>query len=67
VESEAEVEKCAWNLDYYAENAESHLKTETRDSNATESYVQYTPMGVVLPLCPGTIRSGRSFALPPRP
>ncbi|MBN2320328.1 MAG: NAD-dependent succinate-semialdehyde dehydrogenase [Acidobacteria bacterium] len=52
VESEAEVEKCAWNLDYYAEHAESHLKTETRDSNATESYVQYTPLGVVLAIMP---------------
>ncbi|MBN2243203.1 MAG: NAD-dependent succinate-semialdehyde dehydrogenase [Acidobacteria bacterium] len=51
-ESEAEVEKCAWNLDYYAENAESHLSTETRASNATESYVQYTPLGVVLAIMP---------------
>jgi len=52
VESEAEVEKCAWNLDYYAENAESHLKTEPRDSNAKESYVQYAPLGVVLAIMP---------------
>lgn len=52
VESEAEVEKCARNLDYYAETAESHLKTEMRDSNAAESYVQYTPLGVVLAIMP---------------
>lgn len=52
LESEAEVEKCAWNLDYYAENAESHLKTDVRDSNATESFVQYTPLGVVLAIMP---------------
>jgi acyl-CoA reductase-like NAD-dependent aldehyde dehydrogenase len=52
VESEAEVEKCAWNLDYYAETAESHLKAEMLDSNATESYVQYTPLGVALAIMP---------------
>ncbi len=52
LEAEAEVEKCAWNLDYYAETAESHLKAEMLDSNATESYVQYTPLGVVLAIMP---------------
>jgi len=52
VESEAEVEKCAWNCDYYAENAEQFLRDEPRASNATESYVQYVPLGVVLAIMP---------------
>ncbi|MEJ2111965.1 MAG: NAD-dependent succinate-semialdehyde dehydrogenase [Acidobacteriota bacterium] len=51
-EAEAEVEKCAWNLDYYAENAESHLKPRTRTSNASESYTQCTPLGVILAVMP---------------
>lgn len=52
VESEAEVEKCAWNCDYYAENAERFLGDEPRISNASESYVQYTPLGVILAIMP---------------
>ncbi len=52
VESEAEVEKCAWNCDYYAENAERFLWDEPRASLAAESYVQYTPLGVLLAIMP---------------
>jgi acyl-CoA reductase-like NAD-dependent aldehyde dehydrogenase len=52
VESEAEVEKCAWNCDYYAENAERFLHEEPRVSNATESYTQYIPLGVILAIMP---------------
>jgi acyl-CoA reductase-like NAD-dependent aldehyde dehydrogenase len=52
VESEAEVEKCAWNCDYYAENAERFLADEPRTSSASESYVQYSPLGVLLAVMP---------------
>ena len=52
VESEAEVEKCAWNCDYYADNAERFLCDEPRISNAAESYIQYAPLGVVLAVMP---------------
>ena len=36
VEAEAEVEKCAWNCDYYAENAEHFLADEKVATNASE-------------------------------
>jgi acyl-CoA reductase-like NAD-dependent aldehyde dehydrogenase len=52
VESEAEVEKCAWNCDFYADNAEKFLADERVSSNATESYVAFRPLGVVLALMP---------------
>ena len=52
VESEAEVEKCAWNCDYYAENAELFLRDEPRPSSASESFVQYTPLGTILAVMP---------------
>jgi acyl-CoA reductase-like NAD-dependent aldehyde dehydrogenase len=52
VESEAEVEKCAWNCDFYAEHAGHFLRNEPRESAASESYVQYTPLGVILAIMP---------------
>jgi acyl-CoA reductase-like NAD-dependent aldehyde dehydrogenase len=51
-EAEAEVEKCAWNCEYYAEKAESFLADERIATNATESYVSFQPLGVVLALMP---------------
>lgn len=52
VESEAEVEKCAWNCDFYADNAEKFLADERIATNARESYVSFLPLGVVLALMP---------------
>src|SRR5438270_2678356 len=52
VESEAEVEKCAWNCDFYADNAEKFLADERVATNATDSYVAFRPLGVVLALMP---------------
>jgi acyl-CoA reductase-like NAD-dependent aldehyde dehydrogenase len=51
-EAEAEVEKCAWNCDFYADNAEKFLSDEHIATNATDSYVEFQPLGVVLALMP---------------
>ncbi len=51
-ESEAEVAKCAWACDYFAEHAEEHLAEERIDSSATLSYVQFVPLGTVLAIMP---------------
>jgi len=51
-EAEAEVEKCAWNCDFFAETAESFLSDEQVASNASESYVAFRPLGVVLAIMP---------------
>jgi acyl-CoA reductase-like NAD-dependent aldehyde dehydrogenase len=51
-EAEAEIEKCAWNCDFYADNAEKFLSDEHVKSNATESYVSFQPLGVILALMP---------------
>jgi acyl-CoA reductase-like NAD-dependent aldehyde dehydrogenase len=51
-ESEFEVEKCAWNCEFYADKAEQFLGTEPRASFATESYIQYMPLGVILAIMP---------------
>ncbi|MBF6590581.1 MAG: NAD-dependent succinate-semialdehyde dehydrogenase [Ktedonobacterales bacterium] len=52
VEGEAEVEKCAWNCDFSAEHAARFLADEHVDTQATESYVAYVPLGVVLAIMP---------------
>ena len=52
VEAEAEIEKCAWNCEYYADNAERMLANERVESSASESYVSYLPLGVVLAVMP---------------
>ena len=48
----AEVEKCAWVCEYYAENAEKHLASEEIETDAGKSYVNYAPMGVVFAIMP---------------
>jgi acyl-CoA reductase-like NAD-dependent aldehyde dehydrogenase len=52
VQAEAEVEKSATGCDYYAEQAEAHLAPEPIESSASESYVAYHPIGVVLAIMP---------------
>ena len=52
VEAEAEIEKCAVNCNYYGDNAERFIRDEPRASSATESYIQYTPLGVILAVMP---------------
>ena len=37
----AEVEKCAWVCDYYAENGESFLKYEVIETDAQKSFITY--------------------------
>jgi succinate-semialdehyde dehydrogenase/glutarate-semialdehyde dehydrogenase len=48
----SEVEKCAWICDYYAENAEKMLSKEIIKTDASESFVQFDPLGVVLAVMP---------------
>ncbi|MFN4763579.1 NAD-dependent succinate-semialdehyde dehydrogenase [Gillisia sp. Q332] len=48
----AEVEKCAWVCEYYAENAEKQLTDESVKTDAQKSYISYEPIGVVLAVMP---------------
>ncbi len=51
-EAEAEIEKCAWNCDYYAEHGARFLADEPVATNAHESYVAFAPLGTVLAIMP---------------
>ena len=51
-QAKAEVEKCAWVCEYYAENTESILSKEIIKTDASESFVQFDPLGIVLAVMP---------------
>jgi succinate-semialdehyde dehydrogenase/glutarate-semialdehyde dehydrogenase len=51
-ESLAEVEKCAWVCDYYADNAAKFLADEVVESDAGKSFVAFQPIGTVLAVMP---------------
>ncbi|MGD8783184.1 MAG: aldehyde dehydrogenase family protein, partial [Thioalkalispiraceae bacterium] len=51
-DARAEIEKCATVCDYYAEHAANFLKDEALESDATNSYVAYLPLGTVLAVMP---------------
>jgi succinate-semialdehyde dehydrogenase / glutarate-semialdehyde dehydrogenase len=51
-QSRAEVEKCAWCCEYFAENAEAFLADIPKVSSGAESYVAFDPLGPVLAIMP---------------
>lgn len=48
----AEVEKCAQGCRYYADNAERFLEPVKIDTDASDSHVEFQPLGVVLAVMP---------------
>jgi acyl-CoA reductase-like NAD-dependent aldehyde dehydrogenase len=48
----AEAEKCAWVCEYYAEHAEAFLRREEIPTDASHSFVQFEPLGIVLAVMP---------------
>lgn len=48
----AEVQKCAWVCDYYAEQAPLFLADEPVETDAMQSWIQYQPLGTILAVMP---------------
>jgi succinate-semialdehyde dehydrogenase/glutarate-semialdehyde dehydrogenase len=48
----AEVVKCAWVCEYYADTAAAHLAPRAEPSDAGQSYVRFDPLGVILAVMP---------------
>jgi succinate-semialdehyde dehydrogenase / glutarate-semialdehyde dehydrogenase len=48
----AEIEKCAFHCDWFAEHGESYLAREPVDIGGNEAFVTYNPIGVVLAVMP---------------
>src|SRR5437660_6294157 len=61
VEAEAEIEKCAWTANWLAENGERLLADEPTESIATESYVRFQPLGVILAVMPWNFPFWQAF------
>jgi succinate-semialdehyde dehydrogenase/glutarate-semialdehyde dehydrogenase len=51
-ESEAELDKCAWGCEFYADHAAEFLAEREIASTAERSFVTYQPLGVVLAIMP---------------
>lgn len=51
-EAVAEVEKCAWVCNFYAENAASYLQDETIITKHKKSFVAFRPVGAVFAVMP---------------
>ncbi|WP_421871925.1 NAD-dependent succinate-semialdehyde dehydrogenase [Marinoscillum sp.] len=51
-QSIAEIEKCAWVCEYYAHSGEMFLKPDIIESDATESFVSYEPLGPIMAIMP---------------
>ena len=48
----AEVEKCAFHCDWFADHAESYLAREPVDFDGEEAFVTYNPIGIILAIMP---------------
>jgi succinate-semialdehyde dehydrogenase/glutarate-semialdehyde dehydrogenase len=48
----AEVEKCAWACDYYAEQGEGFLAVQPRSADGSKSYIRFDAVGPVFAIMP---------------
>lgn len=51
-EARGEIEKCAWAAEHFAAHASAYLADEDLPSDATRSWVQHVPLGLVLGILP---------------
>jgi len=51
-QAEAEVDKCAWVCNFYAENGQDFLKSQVVGTDTEKSYVQFNPLGIILGIMP---------------
>lgn len=51
-QARAEIEKCAWACDFFADHAGEFLSNRVVETSATKSYVAFRPLGVVFAIMP---------------
>ena len=65
-EARAEIEKCAWVCEYYAEQGPAFLADELIETDAGRSLVAWQPLGTVLAVMPWNFPFWQVFRLRPR-
>ena len=61
VQSEAEVEKCAWTAEVFADHAERWLADDPAKTDAAKSFVAFDPLGVILSIMPWNFPFWQAF------
>lgn len=51
-ESRSEVEKCAWAVEYFADNGASFMEDEITNTDARKTYIKFSPLGVIASIMP---------------
>ncbi len=51
-EARAEIDKCVWVMEHYAQQADEYLAPDSVETDWTASYIQYPPMGTLLAVMP---------------
>lgn len=51
-ESLAEVEKCAWVMEFYGDNGETFLNPELVNTDARKSFIAFEPIGIIASIMP---------------
>jgi len=51
-ESLAEVEKCAWAMEFYGDNGEVFLNQEVINTDARKSFISFEPIGIIASIMP---------------
>jgi len=46
-EARSEVDKCAWVMEYYADNGKAFTNDEILNTDARKSFIAFEPLGVV--------------------
>lgn len=69
VQSENEIEKCAWTAELFAKNAEEWLKNDPMKTDAKNAYVTFNPLGVIVGIMPWNFPFWQAFrtAIPAMP
>jgi acyl-CoA reductase-like NAD-dependent aldehyde dehydrogenase len=65
-ESRAEIDKCAWTIEYFADNGELFAKGEVVNTDARKSTITFEPLGVIASIMPWNFPywQGLRFAAP---
>ncbi len=60
-QSMAEVEKCAWTAEVYADNSKKWLEEEIVQTDSKKSYVTFQPLGVIFSIMPWNFPFWQAF------